>query len=106
MSGDFLEFVQAYRCQDSVIIESGYSCLAPRWKVLEQLKYLEAYHEQLDCLLRNIQYSQLEEVRQNCCVRTYHGRTGKLSLAHNEWLELNNKEFTLYPSVRTLEQMS
>ena len=39
-------------------------------------------------------------------MRTYHGQTGKLSLAHDEWLELNNKEFALYPSVRTLEGMS
>jgi hypothetical protein len=36
----------------------------------------------------------------------YHGCTGKLLLAHNEWLELNNKEFALYPSVQTLDGMS
>ncbi len=30
MSGDFLEFVNAYRCQDSITIESGYSWFAPR----------------------------------------------------------------------------
>jgi hypothetical protein len=29
-----------------------------------------------------------------------------LALAHNEWLELNNKEFFLYPLVRMLERMS
>jgi hypothetical protein len=39
-------------------------------------------------------------------VRTYHGCTGKLSLAHDEWLELNNKEFTFYPSARTLDGMN
>jgi len=27
-------------------------------------------------------------------------------LAHDEWIELNNKEFALYPSVWTLEGMS
>jgi hypothetical protein len=27
-------------------------------------------------------------------------------MAHDEWLELNNKQFTLYPTVRTLEGMS
>jgi hypothetical protein len=86
MSGDFLEFVQVYCCQDSVTIESGNSCFAPQWKVLGQLKYLEAYHEQLN--------------------RTYHGQTGKILLAQVKWLELNNKEFALYPSVRTLEGMS
>jgi hypothetical protein len=106
MSGNFLEFVHAYRYQDSVSIESGYTLFAPRWKVLGQHKYLEAYHEQLDCLLRNNQYSRLEEVRRNRCVRTYHGRTNKMALAHDEWLELNNKEFAMYPSVRSLEGMS
>ena len=105
MSGDFLEFVHAYRCQDSIIVESGYSWFVPIWKVLGQLKYLEAYHKQLDCLLRNNQYSRLKEVWRNRFVWTYHGRTGKMSLAHDEWLELNNKEFALYPSVRTLEAM-
>ena len=82
---------------------------APRWKVLGQCqcKYLGAYHEQLDCLLRDHQYSRLEEVRRNRCVRTYHGRTGKMAVAvaHDEWLELNNKEFAMYPSVRTLDGM-
>ena len=105
MSGDFLEFVNAYRCQDSITIESGYSWFAPRWKVLGQCKYLGAYHEQLDCLLRDHQYSHLEEVRHNRCVRTYHGRTGKMIVAHDEWLELNNKEFAMYPSVSSLDGM-
>ena len=104
-SGDFLEFVNAYRSQDSVTIESGYLWFAPRWKLLGQCKYLEAYHEQLDCLLRNNQYSRLEEVRRNRCVRTYHGSTGKMAVAHDEWLELNNKEFAMYPVVRSLDGM-
>ncbi len=84
MSGNFLELVNAYCCQDNITIESGYSWFAPRWKVLGQCKYLEAYHKQLDCLLRNNQYSHLEEVMRNRFARTYHGRTGKMSLAHNE----------------------
>jgi hypothetical protein len=61
MSGDFFEFVQAYRSQDSVMIESGYSWFAPRWKLLGQSKYLEAYLEQLDCLFKMNKYSRLEE---------------------------------------------
>jgi hypothetical protein len=60
----------------------------------------------LDCLLRNNQYLHLEEVRCNRFVRAYHGQTGKMSLAHDERLELNNKEFAMYPSVRTLEGIS
>jgi hypothetical protein len=60
----------------------------------------------LDCLLKMNQYSLLEEVHRNQCERTYPGHTGKLSLAYDEWLELNNKEYALYPSVQTLEGMS
>ncbi len=63
MSGDFLEFVQAYRTQDSVMIESGYSWFAPRWKLLGQSKYLEAYLKQLDCLFKMNNYSRLEKAR-------------------------------------------
>ncbi len=36
---------------------------------------------------------------------TYHGQTGKMAVAHDEWLELNNKEFAMYPSVGTLDGM-
>ncbi len=84
MSGNYLEFVQAYRTQDSVMIESGYSWFAPRWKILGQLKYLEAYLEQLDRLFKMNKYSCLEEARRNRCFMTYHGTTGKLALAHDE----------------------
>jgi hypothetical protein len=91
MSGNFVEFIQAYCSQDSVIIESGYSWFAPRWKMLGQSKYLEAYFEQLYCLLKMKKYSSLEEACQNQCLNTYHGTMGKSALAHDEWLELNNK---------------
>jgi hypothetical protein len=96
----------AYRCQDSITIKSGHSWFATRWKILGKLKYLEAYHTQFNCLLKNNKYSGLEEARQNQCVRTYQGRTRKLVLAHDKWLEFNNKEFLLYPLVRTLDRMS
>jgi hypothetical protein len=42
----------------------------------------------------------------NCQVQTYPGCTGKPALAQDEWLELNNKEFSNLPSVQTLEGMS
>jgi len=46
-----------------------------------------------------------QPVRRNRCVRTYHGKTGKMAVAHDEWLEFNNKEFDMYPSVGTLDGM-
>jgi hypothetical protein len=39
-------------------------------------------------------------------VRTYPGVSGKSALAQDEWLELNNKEFSNFPTVRTLDGMS
>ncbi len=84
MSGDFLEFVQAYCTQDSVMIESGYSLFVPRWKLLGQSKYLEAYLKHLDCIFKMTKYSRLEEACRNQCVRTYHGTTGKLALEHDK----------------------
>ncbi len=39
-------------------------------------------------------------------VRTYPGFMGKSALAQDEWSELNNKEFSNMPSVRTFDGMS
>jgi hypothetical protein len=63
MSGNFLNYVAAYHCQDSITIKSGYSWFAARWKIFGQLKYLEAYQDQLDCLPKNNKYLRLEEAR-------------------------------------------
>jgi len=40
MSGDFLEFVNAYRCQDSITIESGYSWFCTTVKVAWAMQVL------------------------------------------------------------------
>jgi hypothetical protein len=45
VSSDFLEFLLAYRSQDSVTVEHGYKWFAPIWKILGQVKYLEATWE-------------------------------------------------------------
>jgi hypothetical protein len=42
VSSDFLEFVLAYQSQDSITIKHGYKWFAPIWKILGQVKYLEA----------------------------------------------------------------
>ena len=105
VSSNFLDFVSAYRNQDSFSVEMGYKQLAPIWKLLGQVKYLEATWEQMDVLYNNFSYSRTQEARINCQVRTYPGGSGKSSLAQDKWLELNNKEFSNYPTVRTLEGM-
>ena len=62
ISGDFLDFVAAYRNQDSIMVEVGYKTFAPIWKLLGQNKYLEAAWEQMDALYHNFPYSRLQEV--------------------------------------------
>ena len=57
----------------------------------------------MDVLYHNFRYFQLQEVQINHQVRTYPGKSGKSALAQDEWLELNNKEFSNYPTVRTLD---
>ncbi len=90
VSSDFLEFVGAYRLQDSITIENGYKSFAPIWKILWQVKYLEPTWMQMDYLYGNFPYSWMQEIRMNWHVRMYPGATGKFALAQDEWLELNN----------------
>ena len=96
-SGDFLEFVAAYRNQDSVMVEVGYNSFVPIWKLLGQHKYLEASWEQMEALYNNHPFSRLQEVQINRQVRAYPGASGKSAVAQDEWLELNNEEFSTYP---------
>jgi len=57
----------------------------------------------MDVLYHNFRYFQLQEVQINHQVRTYLGKSGKSALAQDEWLELNIKEFSNDPTVRTLD---
>ncbi len=106
VSVEFLEFVLVYKSQDSITIEKGYQWFAPIWKILGQVKYLEVTWEQMDAHYGNFPYSRLQEIRMNRQVQTYPGFMGKSALAQDEWVELNNKEFSNMPSVRTLDGMS
>ena len=62
VSGDFLDFVSAYRNQDSIMVEVGYKMFAPIWKLLGQHKHLEASWEQMEALYDNHPLSRLQEV--------------------------------------------
>jgi hypothetical protein len=65
VSGEFLEFVSLYQSQDSIIVETGYKWFAPIWKLLGQVKYLEATWEQTDAPYGNFPYSRTQEIRIN-----------------------------------------
>ncbi len=79
------------------MVEVGYIFFAPIWKLLGQQMY---------ALYHNFRYSQLQEVQINRQVQTYPGKSSKSALVQDEWLELNNKEFSNYPIVRTLNGMT
>ena len=82
------------------MVEVGYKMFAPICKLLGQNKYLEAIWEQMDVLCHNFRYSQLQEVQINRQVRTYPGKSSKSALAQD------NKDFSNYPTVRTLDGMT
>jgi hypothetical protein len=58
VSSDFLKFVAAYPSQDSITFESGYKWFAPIWKILGQVKYLEARWEQINDLYQDCRRSK------------------------------------------------
>ena len=54
-------------------------------------------------LLEKFPYQRLEELRRNCTVHKYPGKTGKSEVAIDECVELVNRFFVQFPKVRTLE---
>ena len=106
MSGDFLQFVSAYRNADSIGVEIGYHIFVPVWKKLSQSKYLERHWDQQDMLFRNFPFSRMQEARINRFVRRYPIETGKSTLARDECLEIGNKFYAKKTDVQSLDGFS
>jgi hypothetical protein len=102
MSDDLIDFVDSIRRQDSIGIEDGYQCFAPVWKFLGQLKYLQSYFEQLVMNNQYFPYHRRMTQLMNRTVRTYDESTGKSAVAHDEFLEVCNRDLSLFPSVRSM----
>ena len=51
--GDVMEFVSVYWSQDSITVDHRYLWFVPIWKILGQVKYLEATWEQMNALYVN-----------------------------------------------------
>ena len=102
MSNIFKSFVDSYRVQDSIGIEQGYREMAPAWKINGQNKYLQAWVEQLDTLNEKFVYSRTQEYRTNSTVRTYHASTGKNAIAHDEFVEIVNRDLSLLGPVHSV----
>ena len=102
MTDDFIDFVDSFRKQDSIGIEDGYQCFAPVWKMLNQNKYLQTYFDQV--AMNNAEFPYHRRMTQllNRTVRTYSASTGKSALAHDEFLEICNRDLALFPKVRSL----
>ena len=105
MSDDFILFVKSYRSGDSIGVEKGYEWYVPIWKALGQHKYVARYHEQLEQLLVKFKYQRLHECRLNRFVRTYPWSTGKHTIAHDEYLELQNRLFAMFLKMRSTKGM-
>jgi hypothetical protein len=67
--------------QDSITIENGYKWFAPVWKILGQVKYLEATLEQINSLYGIFPHSRTQEVCMNRQVRTYPSSTQQSALS-------------------------
>ena len=91
MSYDFIEFVTAYRVGDAISIDVGYQKHAPVWEALNQNKYIDIFYKQQESLYRAITFAMMQEIRFNIFVRRYHGNTGKLCVAHDEFLKHSNR---------------
>jgi hypothetical protein len=68
------------------MVELSYKWFVPIWKILGQVKYLEATWEQMDSLYINFPYSGTQEIRMNGQVQTYPGSTGKSALLRTSGL--------------------
>ena len=106
MSFDFIEFVNAFRVGDAIMIENGYLKHSPVWECLGQNKYVEVFYSQQEALYRDFPYSRLQELRINRFIRRYALRR---CVAQDEFLEHGNRffsEFSLPSSLRGFEMQS
>ena len=63
MAHDVLEFINAYRVGDSIVIEHGYQWQLPIWEMLKQNKYIQITYGQNETLYRDHAYPQHQAVR-------------------------------------------
>lgn len=102
LSDDFIDFVDSFRKQDSIGIEDGYQCFVPVWKILGQTKYVETYFEQILTNNQDFPFHRRMTQLLNRTVRTYNEHTGKQAVAHDEFLEVCNRDLSMFPSVRSM----
>jgi hypothetical protein len=85
------------------LVERAYDWFVPAWASLGQKKYVAAYHDQLHQLLIKFAFDRLHEVRLNRFVRTHPRSANKGTVAHDEYMELGNRLFAMFPKMRSLK---
>jgi len=102
MSDDFQLFVDSYHSGDSILVERAYDWFVPVWAALGQKKYVAAYHDQIQQLLIAFPHSRLHELMINQFVRTHPSSADKGTVAHDEYMELGNRLFAMFPKMRLM----
>jgi hypothetical protein len=77
MSDDMFLFIQSYRADDGIAIIKGYDWFVTVWVVLNQNKYVAAFHEQLQMVLVKHKFRRYVEALRNRTVRTHPKSSGK-----------------------------
>ncbi len=104
MARDFLSFMQAICRVDAISIEYGYQCYANVFEAAGQVKYVDVWVAQQDCLYKDIPYSCLQEQCLNQVVRRVQVKKGKRCVAHNGFLEYGNRHASNFPMPKTQKE--
>ena len=95
MTNDFKDFVDSYRCSDSVGCERGYYNFAPVWKVNGQHKYVNCWAEQLFQINEKHNFQLLQTYRGSRCHRSYPLDMGKDATPHDLYIDVHNRDLKL-----------
>ena len=102
MTSNFRDFVNCYRCQDSIGTSDGYQTFAPVWKMNCQNKHLQCWAEQLHQTNKKHKYSLVRNHRCHRSHKSYPGDTGKSCTAQGEYIEVKNCDLSLLPQTRSI----
>lgn len=95
----------SYRYGDVVAIEKGCDWFITVWSSLKQVKYVAAFHKQVDQLLVRSPTSWHVESQLNRTTQAYPQSTGKPTFAHDEYIKLGDCVFSMFPEMNSLKGM-
>lgn len=95
----------SYRYGDVVAIEKGCDWFITVWSSLKQVKYVAAFHKQVDQLLVWSPTSWHVESQLNRTTQAYPQSTGKPTFAHDEYIKLGDCLPLMFPEMNSLKGM-